>query len=242
MAILDRFSDIISANVNALIDRMEDPEKMIDQYLRDMMDDLAEVKRNTAGVMAEETRSKRLVDENEAEVMKYTNFAKKALESGNDDDARVFLSKKQELEDVGTGLANSYAKAHENATKMRQMHDKLASDIEKLRGRRAMIKAQMSVADTQEKLNDVSSSIGKSEGAMGNFQRMEEKAARRLDEAEAMSELNQEPSDPAKDLEEKYATTGSAAVEDELARMKEEMGLSSPSEESTDSTDSEESN
>ncbi|WP_051258378.1 PspA/IM30 family protein [Atopococcus tabaci] len=229
MAILDRFTDIISANVNALIDRMEDPEKMIDQYLRGMMDDLAEVKRNTAGVMAEETRAKRLVDENEAEVMKYTNFAKKALEAGNEDDARVFLEKKQELEDVGTGLANAYAKAHENATKMRQMHDKLASDIEKLRNRRAMIKAQMSVADTQEKLNDVSKSIGKTQGAMGNFQRMEEKAARRLDEAEAMAELNEEPTDPAKELEQKYASSSSsAAVEDELARLKEEMGLSSP--------------
>src|SRR5690606_9922478 len=104
MAILSRFQDIISANINAVIDRMEDPEKKTDQYLRDMMEDLAEVKQNTAGVMAEETKSKRLVDENEAEVMKYTNFAKKAIEAGNDDDARVFLAKKQELEDIGTGL------------------------------------------------------------------------------------------------------------------------------------------
>lgn len=224
MAILNRFQDIISANINAIIDKMEDPEKMIDQYLRDMMEDLAEVKQNTAGVMAEETKSKRLVDENEAEVMKYTNFAKKAIEAGNDDDARVFLAKKQELEDIGTGLAKSYASAHENASKMRQMHDKLATDIEKLRGRRSMIKAQMSVADTQEKLNDVSDSIGKTEGAMSAFQRMEEKASRRLDEANAMSELNQEPEDPAKSLEEKYSSQGSAAVEDELARLKGELG------------------
>ncbi|TVP93341.1 PspA/IM30 family protein [Alkalibacterium sp.] len=231
MAILDRFSDIISANVNALIDRMEDPEKMIDQYLRKMMDDLAEVKKNTASVMAEETRAKRLVDENEAEVAKYNNFAKKALETGNDGDARVFLSKKQELEDVGTGLANAYAKAHENASKMRQMHDKLASDIEKLRQRRSMIKAQMSVADTQDKLNKVNDSVGKSKGAMGSFNRMEEKASRRLDEADAMAELNKEQKDEAQQLEEKYAEeTGSAAVEDELERMKREMGLSSSDE------------
>ncbi|SFC59919.1 phage shock protein A (PspA) family protein [Alkalibacterium subtropicum] len=228
MAILDRFSDIISANVNAIIDRMEDPEKMIDQYLRDMMDDLAEVKKNTASVMAEETRAKRLVDENEAEVSKYERYAKKALEAGNDADARVFLTKKQELEDVGTGLANAYAKAHENAMKMRQMHDKLASDIEKLRNRRSMIKAQMSVADTQEKLNKADSSLGKSKGAMSNFERMEEKATRRLDEANAMEELNKQPKDSAQALEEKYAEeTGSAAVEEELERMKQDMGLSS---------------
>ncbi|ALV22389.1 PspA/IM30 family protein [Carnobacterium antarcticum] len=225
MAILDRFTDIISANINSLIDRMEDPEKMIDQYLRNMTEDLAEVKRNTAGVIAEETRTKRAVDQNEAEVMKYNDYAKKALTAGNEDDARIFLKKKQELEDVGTGLAQSYAAAHENAAKMRQMHDKLASDIETLKGRRAMIKGKMSVAKTQEKLNNVSESIGKTQGAMGSFSRMEDKADRMLDEANAMSELNQEPVDEAKSLEEKYSSEGSAAVEDELNRLKSDMGL-----------------
>ena len=81
MAILERFSDIISANINALIDKMENPAKMIDQYLRDMMEDLAEVKRSTAGVMAEETRAKRLVDENQAEVIKYNRLCQKSLGS-----------------------------------------------------------------------------------------------------------------------------------------------------------------
>ncbi len=204
---------------------MEDPEKMIDQYLRNMTEDLAEVKRNTAGVIAEETRTKRAVDQNEAEVMKYNDYAKKALSAGNEDDARIFLKKKQELENVGTGLAQSYAAAHENAMKMRQMHDKLASDIETLKGRRAMIKGKMSVAKTQEKLNNVSESVGKTQGAMGSFSRMEDKADRMLDEANAMSELNQEPVDEAKSLEEKYSSEGSAAVEDELSRLKSEMGL-----------------
>ena len=68
MSILARFGDILKANINALLDKAEDPSKMVDQYLREMMDDLAEVKRETAGVMAQETRTKRLVDENKAEV------------------------------------------------------------------------------------------------------------------------------------------------------------------------------
>ena len=225
MSILGRFSDIISANVNAVIDRMEDPEKMIDQYLRDMMEDLAEVKQNTAGVMAEETRAKREVDQNEAEVNKYNELAKKALEAGNEDDARIFLSKKQEIESVGAGLATSYASAHENAVKMRPMHDKLAKDIETLRQRRSMIKGKMSVAKAQEKLNDVSENVTRSESAMGSFKRMEDKANRMLDEANAMSELNSEPVDSAKALEEKYASQTSAAVEDELERLKKDLGM-----------------
>ena len=225
MSILGRFSDIISANVNAVIDRMEDPEKMIDQYLRDMMEDLAEVKQSTAGIMAEETRAKREIDRNEAEVSKYAELAKKALEAGSEDDARIFLSKKQEIESIGAGLATSYASAHENAVKMRQMHDKLAKDIDTLRQRRSMIKGKLSVAKAQEKLNDVSDNVTRSESAMGSFKRMEDKANRLLDEANAMSELNSEPVDSAKALEEKYASNTSAAVEDELERMKKDLGM-----------------
>ncbi len=223
MAILSRFTDIIKANVNALLDKMEDPGKMIDQYLRDMTEDLAEVKRETAGVMAEETRAKRLMDENQAQVEKYSDFAKKALAAGSEGDARVFIAKKQELEAVGAGLVTAYAVAHENAVKMRQIHDKLSSDVQALESRREMIKAKVAVAKTQEKLNEVSSVDTQS--AMGAFDRMEDKAERMLDEATAMSELNKEPIDEARALEEKYSSKGTASVDEELARMKSEMKL-----------------
>jgi len=97
VAILERFGDIIKANINAVIDKMENPSKMIDQYLRDMMEDFAEVKKSTAQVMAEETRAKRQLDDNQAEVAKYAELAKKALKAGNEEDARVFIKKKQDL-------------------------------------------------------------------------------------------------------------------------------------------------
>lgn len=226
MAILSRFGDIIKANVNAVLDKMEDPGKMIDQYVRDLMEDLAEVKRETAGVMAEEARTRRLVDENTAEVAKYADLAKRALQAGKEEDAKVFIEKKQKLEASGAGLNTACATANANATKMRQMHDKLTSDIQELESRREMIKAKVAVAKTQKTLNEVTSSVGKSQGAMGAFDRMEDKADRMLDEATAMAELNTEPIDDAKALEEKYASKGNAAsVDDELAKMKKDLGL-----------------
>jgi len=225
MGILDRFSDIIKANINALLDKMEDPEKMIDQYLIQMTEDLAEVKRSTAAVMAEETRTKRLVDANQAEIAKYESFAKKALQAGNEADARVFIAKKHELENVGAGLMTAYAAAHENAVKMRQMHDKLVSDIEILKARREMIRAKVAVAKTQQTLNQVSSAAAKTQGAMSAFTRMEEKATRMLDEANAAAELNAAPVDEAKALEEKYTGKDSASVDEELAKLKAELGL-----------------
>lgn len=225
MGILSRFSQIIQANVNAALDKAEDPSKMIDQYLRELSENLAEVKRETAGVMAEETRTKRLVDQNQAEVRRYEDLAKQALLSGNEGDAKVFLSKKQELESAGAGLVTAYAAAHENAVKMREMHDKLVSDIESLKARRASIKAKTAVAKTQDRINKFSST-NKSESAMAAFDRMEEKANRMMDQAAAMADLNSGPIDEAKELEKKYASGKSdTAVDAELEKLKREMGL-----------------
>lgn len=93
MGILDRFGTIIKANINDLLDKMEDPSKLIEQHLIELRKDLAEVKKETAGVMAEEQRAKRRFEENQAQVQKYTDFAKAALSAGNDNDARVFIAK-----------------------------------------------------------------------------------------------------------------------------------------------------
>lgn len=226
MGILERFGDIIKANINELLDKCEDPGKMIDQYLRDLTENLAEVKKETAGVMAEETRTKRMVDENAAEMNKYADLAKKALQAGNEGDARTFLSKKQQLEAKAAGLQQTYDAAHENAQKMRQMHDKLIGDIESLNSRREAVKAKVAVAKTQEKVNDFTSAADKAAGAMSAFDRMEAKADSMLDKANAMSELNQKPVDEAASLEEKYTNAGSStSVDDELAKMKAELGL-----------------
>ncbi len=226
MGILSRFNDIIQANINAALDKLEDPSKMIDQYLIDMTESLAEVKKEAASVLAEETRTKRLVDENKADIEKYAKLAAKALQAGNEGDAKVFISKKQEVESAGAGLATAYATAHENAEKMRQMHDKLVSDIQTLNQRREMVKAKVAVARTQEKVNEFSSASDKAAGAVSAFDRMEDKANRMLDEANAMQELNSQPVDEAKSLEEKYANAGTdASVDEELEKMKKDLGL-----------------
>ena len=226
MGILSRFGDIISANINDLLDKAEDPAKKVDQYLRDMMEDLAEVKQEAAGVMAEESRTKRLVDENAKEVSRYQELAKRALLAGNEDDARVLLSKKQELENTGASLQTAYAAAHENAVRMRQLHDKLVADISSLNTRKAAIKAKVAVAKTQEKVNQIGASGEKAKAAMSAFDRMEQKADRMLDEANAMAELSEGAADPADALEEKYRKAdASASVEAELADLKNKLGL-----------------
>ena len=226
MGILDRFTTIVKANINELLDKAEDPAKMVDQYLVDLTESLAEVKQETAAVMAEEKRTKRAADENAEEVSRMEDLAKKALTAGNEGDARVFLAKKQKLAATGAELTKAAEAAKANADKMRQMHDKLVSDIEDLKSRRETIKAKMAVAKTQEKVAGFTSGADKAESAIEAFNRMEEKADRALDTSDAMAELNEEPVDDAAALEAKYADVASdAAVDDELARLKAEMGL-----------------
>ncbi len=227
MSILSRFADIMSANVNALLDKLEDPAKMCDQYIRDMTEDLAEVKKETAEIMAEEKRCKRLYEDNLAEVEKYLDLAKKALAAGNDDDAKVFIAKKQELEARGANLKTAYDAAAANSEKMRQLHDKLTNDIQQLKDRREAVKAKVAVAKTQETVNKYAGSAQRVEGAMDAFSRMEEKADKMLDSANAEAELNAAAStaDPAKALEAKYAKGSTEAVDDELAALKAELGV-----------------
>ena len=226
MSMLDRFSDIIKSNINDLLDKAEDPGKMVDQYLRDLTDDLAKVKQETAGVMAQETHARNLYEANKIEIQKYEDLAKQALKAGNEDDARTFLSKKQDLEAKGNDLKATYDVAHENAQKMRQIHDKLVSDIETLRAKREAIKAKVAVAKTQESVNKVTAGSDKAGSAMAAFDRMEEKADNMLDKANAMEELNKEPVDAAKALEDKYTEAGkTSSVDAELAKMKAELGL-----------------
>ena len=227
--ILSRFKDIMSSNINALLDKVEDPMKMIDQYLRNLESDLGKVKAETAAVMAEETKSKRELDECIDSINKMQTYAEKALLSGNEADARTFLSKKGELNNKLISLQQTYDIAKENSTKMREMHDKLIKDISQLNTRRDELKAKMAVANTQEKLNKIGSSVNGAIGNMSKFDEMEAKINKKLDTANAMAELNNsQKEENIEDLIAKYdneTKNTSSEIDDELSELKSKLGL-----------------
>ncbi|MBO5277866.1 MAG: PspA/IM30 family protein [Lachnospiraceae bacterium] len=225
MGIISRFRDIMSANINALLDKAEDPAKMIDQYLRDLESDLGKVKAETAAIMAEETRCKRELTECNEEIDKMQKYAEKAVMAGNDSDARQFLTKKAQLTEKQAGLQQAYDLAAANASKMKQMHDKLVSDMDELNARRDAIKAKVAVAKTQEKMNKLGASIDGAAATMSKFDRAEAAANKMLDEANAMAELNKSAGSDIDTLASKYDEPASAAVDDELAALKAKMGL-----------------
>lgn len=227
MGIMTRFKDIMTANVNALLDKAEDPEKMIDQYLRNLESDFAKVKAETASIMAEEKSAKRKLGECDEEIAKMGDYAKKAVAAGNDNDARQFLTKKSELTQKREVLAKNYEMARDNSEKMRQMHDKLEADISEMKSKRDMLKAKAKAAQTQRKINEMGAGLESAGNNAAAFSRMEEKVNKMLDEADAIGELNKSASgNDIDDLTSKYDTADTGSdVDDELAALKAEMGL-----------------
>ena len=134
--------------------------------------------------------------------------------------------KKTALVEKQAGLQQAYEAAAANSSKMKQMYDKLCSDISTLNARKDAIKAKVAVAKTQEKINKIGSSIQGAADNLSAFDRMEAKANQMLDKANAMAELNGVSASETgvEDLMSKYDAQPSAAVEDELAALKAKLG------------------
>jgi phage shock protein A len=220
MGILERFSTIMKANINALLDKAEDPAKMIDQYLIDMKESLAAVKKETVSIMALEKRAAADRDENRAEIGRFKDLAEKAVKAGNDDDARTFIKKYKSLEERAAALESNLTAATDNATKMKEMHNKLVADISELESRKAQIKSTVSIAKAVEKVNKIGDPLSKVSEIGSKFSDMESKATERLNRAQAASELNSEIGDAADKLAKSYGAPTDSEIDAELEKLK----------------------
>jgi len=226
MGILLRFRDIMASNINALLDKAEDPEKMIDDYMRNLNIDLGKVKAETASVISDERRAKRTLDECRTEIRKLQNYAEKAVEAGDDEDALKFLERKATQVEKDNQLQIAYDLASANALRMKQMQEKIMSDMGQLEERRINLKGKMVATKAQQKLNSSSSSVDASGSVFGA---MEEKVDQAYNEAMALAELRAEPKDDLDDLfaqlekSKNTNTDTNTNPEDELATMKDQM-------------------
>ncbi|WP_302594145.1 PspA/IM30 family protein [Faecalibaculum rodentium] len=224
MGILSRFSEIMKSNINALLDRAEDPEKMADQMLRNTREQFAEVKAQTASVMADAAKANRDAADCQADIARYQKAAENALISRNEGDAKKLITQKQKLEEKYKALQQAADLANANADKMRQMYDKLASDIETLEARKDAIKAKTAAAKAQQSINRLVSGLPDTNSSLEAFDRMDARATKQLDAAMAEAQLNETSS--SEDLAEKYSGSGSdVSVDSELEEMKKKLGL-----------------
>ncbi len=230
MGILQRFTDIMSANINSLLTGAEEKNagKLLEKYLNDARANLEELKSETSAIIADEMAAARRVNANSEEIAKYDRYAEQAVLAGNDDDARKFLDAKSQLTAKKADLENAYQLAKDNSDKMRQMTRKLMDDIASAEGKMVELRAKLSVAEHKEKMDDLMHKVaGRTD--MTGFENMMEAVQKRIDSVDAKVALNEELADKMdiKKLEEKYSekvAEVSATVEADLAALKARLG------------------
>lgn len=225
MSFFKRVRDLVSSNVNSALDKVEDPSKMVDQMIRDLHSELNTVKASTASILAESKSAERQVNELREEIVKFEGYAKKAVQAGNDSDAKAFLERKNETALKLGEAERRLAMCESNANAAKKEYERLNKEVAKLEERKRDIKAKVSQAKTQEKINELTS---KNVGApsLSKFNEMEDKANRMVDEAMASMELSAEPVDETEDLMSKYDSQPlDSNVDDELKALKESMSL-----------------
>lgn len=224
METLGRIPKILEANINALLDKCEDPAKMIDQLLIDYKRDLVDVKRDTAAVMADVKVAQKRLEDCEAEIAKKQKAAENALKAGNEADARTLLAAKQSLEKTRESLLQNYSVAQSNADMMKEGYNKLVRNIEELEQRKDAAKAKISMAKAQKQISETAAKANSTVN-LDAFEKYEEKAEKMLAEAGALAELDEGISS-VEDLTDKYTSSAdSASVDDELAALKASLGM-----------------
>ncbi|MFD0958011.1 PspA/IM30 family protein [Paenibacillus chungangensis] len=222
MGILSRFKELMSSNIQAILERTADPKETLDACMRSLKSDLGAVKAETASTLAAESRTKRALDDCKAEIRKLQRYAERSVQDGKEEEALKFLERKAAEVQREAALQNAYDEASANAERMKQLQDKLTADIGEVEARRSRLKGKLAAAEAQRKINelDSASSLGGS-----SLEAMEEKADRAYDEAMALAELRRETKGNS-DLDEQfkqYDRVRAAEPEDELAALKAKL-------------------
>ncbi|MGN0658004.1 MAG: PspA/IM30 family protein [Emergencia sp.] len=223
--IFERMGTIVRANVNELIDRFEDPAKVVDQTIADAKVEYAKIKKESLSVLANENMTKKELDRLTAEAGKWHEIAASALKAGNEDDARKALEKETEFRNSAVKQEGIYESARAAADKLRGKLQEMETEIKDMESKAAQIKAMAVTAKATKAAAKVADkSIDR--GAFDAFARMEEKAEKELAEAEVLESLNKDTvAEEEKALEEKYASGGVQETDEALEKLKKELGL-----------------
>jgi len=181
MGMFDRLKTVISSNINAIISKAEDPEKMLNQMIIDMNEQLIESKKAVAMAIADEKRLEREMMENKAKAQEWENKAMLAVRANRDDLAKEALLRKQEFESYATQLAQQWEAQKQSVEKLKEALRQLQSKIEEANRKKNILIARAKRAEAQQRITQTMSSMAGNKSAFETFERME----RKIEEVEA---------------------------------------------------------
>jgi phage shock protein A len=218
MSILTRIGTLINANINAMIDSAEDPEKMVNEYLRQMRDQLSEARAATAMAMADETRLRAQYERHKGEADEWQRKAEMAVQRDQDDLAREALARRSSAQKLTDNYHSQWDSQHDQVGDLREALAKLEAKIDEAEAKRELILAKNRRAQTQEAITSAMQSIQGGEGD-SSLGKLESQADERLARAEAMAQLS------SQDLDTRFSDLETEQeVESDLAALKEKFG------------------
>ncbi|WP_025719332.1 PspA/IM30 family protein [Paenibacillus sp. 1-18] len=215
MSIFKRLRDLTMSNINAIIDKAEDPVKMTDQYIRDMQEDLEDAEKAVAAQISIEKRFKQQYEEQAALVKKREEQAHTAAKAQNVDLARRALEEKKSAEQKMNEFKAGYEQNKAAADNLRGKLDEMRRQLTEMKNKRETLVARYNAAKAQTEINKAMNGFS-SDTATAGLKRMEEKML----QAEARAEASNEMSSKEKSLDEEFKELDKkSAVDDELAAL-----------------------
>jgi len=226
MGIFQKLSTLIKSNINDLIARAENPEKMLNQIILDMREQLASAKREVAAAIADERKLRERLEGEAQQARDWERRARLAVREGRDDLAKQALLRQQEYAERAASLRDTWqAQARETETlkaSLRQLNDK----IEEAKRKRNLLIAKQKRAQAQRRIHETMSGLSDT-SAFEAFERMAEK----IEDSERRSRAQAEVSEALTgdtlegEFEQLEAGSGDAGADRRLLALKQEMGL-----------------
>jgi phage shock protein A len=224
MGILDRVSTLMRANINDLIDRAEDPEKVVKQLIYDMNNQLLQVKTQVAAAIADEKQLKQRWEDNESKAQDWQRRAELAVEKGQDDLAREALGRRNSYQQTADGFKEQYKQQARQVEVLKDALHQLEAKIQEATTKQDLLIARSRRAKAETQIRTTLSGMNQS-SAMGQFARIEDKVARQEAQAAALGELDTDTTDRRFELLEQESD-----IDNQLAALKASKGLAPPPE------------
>ncbi len=219
MGIFGRMSDIFKANINELIDKAEDPGKLMDQMIREMQENLREAKIEVAKAIADEKRLHHQLKQNDSQSKNWESKAMLALKKGDERLAKEALKQKKTYDGLSSSLRPQWEQQESMSSKLKDNLRALESKIDEARRKKDILLARQKRAEAQKRIHDVMTGMN-DKSAFATFDRMEQKVMEIEAQADAAVELEMDSLD-----DQFRALESGSEVDDELAALKAKLSL-----------------
>lgn len=222
MGILDRVSTLLRANVNDMIDRAEDPEKVVKQLIADMNNQLIQVKTQVAAAIADEKQLQQRYQDNLAKSTDWQQRAEMAVEKGQDEMAREALQRRNAFQQTADGFKEQYEQQASQVETLKEALRELEAKIQDAQTKEQLLIARSRRAKAETQIRSTLSGLDQS-SALASFERIVEKVNQQEARAAAMAELDTDTMEHRFQLMEQESE-----VDRQLAALKAKKGLAAP--------------